>query len=108
VSRREALIALAATTALAAGATTGAGADKEEPKGKHDVKRFEERMDVLTAGLAKLGDVKDLKELIILIRKPGWTTPAEFMLVSSVVESMIAQAGLKQVLVKGSRAVSAG
>jgi len=111
VSRRDALAAVAAGVALAAAAPVAAGAVKDEPKPKHDLKHLEERLELLAKGMAKLGDGKDLRELIPIIRKPGWTTPAEFLLVTGVVDSMIAHAeglaGLKDALVKGSRAVGA-
>jgi hypothetical protein len=111
VSRRDALVTVAAGAALAATGAAAAAGGKDEPKEKHDLKRLEERIDLLAKAMAKLGDGKDLKELIPIIRKPGWTTPAEFLLVAGVVDSMIAQAeglaGLKEALVKGSRAVGA-
>ncbi len=49
------------------------------------------------------------KELFRLIHFPGWTTPAEFLLVSSIVENMMVQAralnGLKQNLLQASREI---
>ena len=45
-------------------------------------------------------------------RRPGWTTPAEFLLVSTILDSMAAHvdalAGMKAGLIKGSRAVTGG
>jgi hypothetical protein len=109
VSRRDALAGVAAGAALAAAGAVAAGEGKEEKQEKHDLKRLEERIDLLSKSMAKMADVKDVKELITIIHKPGWTTPAEFALVAGIVDSMIAHAdamhGLKETLIKGSRAV---
>ena len=64
-----------------------------------------ERMEVLAQG-------DDLAELIKLIRKPGWTTPAEFRLVYGVVQTINRQVEviehLQTDLLEGSRQVTAG
>ena len=74
----------------------------------HDVDRLEGQVNELRQNLSNLsGD--DWVELIRIWRQPGWTTPAEFTLVSGVVESMRLQTQtltqLKQVLFDGSREV---
>ena len=109
VSRRDALVGVAAGAALVATGAVAAGQGKEEKQEKHDLKRLEERIDLLSKSMAKAADGKDVRELLTIIHRPGWTTPAEFLLVSGIVDSMIAHAeamgGLKETLMKGSNAV---
>jgi hypothetical protein len=109
VSRRDALVGVAAGAALAATGAVAAGQGKAEKQEKHDLKRLEERIDLLSKSMAKAADGKDVRELITIIHRPGWTTPAEFTLVLGIVDSMIGHAdamlGLKEALIKGSRAV---
>jgi len=82
-----------------------------QPQEKHDVGQIETKVKDLTKNLAKLAHERDFEELIKVIKQPGWTTPAEFKLVTGVVDSMIAQTkaltDLKQVLIEGSRSVNA-
>jgi hypothetical protein len=63
-----------------------------------------ERLDVLAQG-------DDFEELIKIIRRPGWTTPAEFRLVHGIVETIGRQVAviehLKTELLESSRLVSA-
>jgi hypothetical protein len=60
--------------------------------------------------LRELRKDDDLKELLKLYRRPGWTTPAEYALVQGLTNSIVLQlknvSKLKAVLVKGSRLVS--
>jgi hypothetical protein len=42
----------------------------------------------LSDALAHLGEGTDLKELIKIIRFPGWTTPAEFAFSVAIIDSM--------------------
>jgi hypothetical protein len=76
---------------------------------KHNVAKLETRIKDLAAQMAQLADDSDLKELIKIIHRPGWTSVAEFALVRGVVDAMIvhtkALAGLKRALLTGSRAV---
>jgi len=78
---------------------------------KHDVTHLQTQIKELGGYLSSLADDRDFQELITIIHRPGWTTVAEHLLVTGVVDSMLAQAktrvGLKQVLVNGSRAVNA-
>lgn len=54
-------------------------------------------------------DTNDLKQLLKIIRKPGFTTPAELQLLIGIVESLTAQTQaitrLRGVLLRGSRLV---
>ena len=78
---------------------------------KHDVTHLEAQIKELGGCLNSLANDRDFHEFITIIHRPGWTTVAEHLLVTGVVDSMLAQAktlvGLKQVLVNGSRAVTA-
>jgi hypothetical protein len=75
-----------------------------------DHKRLEKKITAVSKALANLNSSDDLRKLILLIRKPGWTTPAEFLFAAGVADTLLAQArvvaDLKSVLLKGSRAVS--
>jgi hypothetical protein len=75
-----------------------------------DISRLAKRVDALSNALARLSNASDFRKLILLLRRPGWTTPAEFAFAMGIVESMTAQAKalgqLKSGLLKGSRAVS--
>jgi hypothetical protein len=76
---------------------------------RRHVATLDKRLKTLNALLGKLALERDIAELIRIIRKPGWTTPAEFQLTIGIADSMIHQArGLidsKQSLLKGSRLV---
>jgi hypothetical protein len=76
------------------------------------MKRLQANTNALLRLLADLANERALKELIKEYRRPGWTTPAEFLLVSSIVDSMSAQAktltGLRDNLLRGSRAIAGG
>jgi hypothetical protein len=75
-----------------------------------DIKRLGKRISALSDVLAKLGRGKDLRDLIRILRFPGWTTPAEFAFALGIVESMISDAAvlaqLQSALIKGSKAVA--
>ena len=75
----------------------------------HDVAHLEARVRDLHQTMARLAQDQDLQELLFLIRRPGWTTPAELALVSGLVDMLHAQARsitqMKEVLMTGSRMV---
>ena len=77
---------------------------------KADIKRLEKKVTSISNALAKLGNADDFRKLILEWRRPGWTTPAEFIFVSGIIESMAAQTAaitqLKGSLIKGSKAVT--
>jgi len=79
---------------------------------KTEIKQLDKKVTALSNALAKLNDADDLKKLILEWRRPGWTTPAEFIFVSAILDAMTAHAvvlqNLKGELTKGSRAVTAG
>ena len=76
-----------------------------------DVNALEKRVTELSDALAHLSSADEFKRLIIILKRPGWTTPAEFIFASGIVDSMLAHtsalAKLKSDLVKGSEAVIA-
>jgi hypothetical protein len=75
-----------------------------------DHKRLEKKITDVSKALANLNSADDLRKLILLIKKPGWTTPAEFIFALGVAETLLAQAKVvaatTDLLLKGSRAVS--
>jgi len=74
-----------------------------------DHKDLLNRMKALTQYLNRLSDRRQFIELIKIMKRPGWTTPAELIFASGIVDSMLAHtealAKLKGDLLKGSRAV---
>ena len=82
------------------------------PNGKHDIKGLEKKVTSISNALAKLSSADDFRKLILEWRRPGWTTPAEFMFVSAILDSMGSQikamADLKANLIRGSKEVSRG
>jgi hypothetical protein len=78
---------------------------------KHDVRHLQARSTHLQTLLKSLLD-DDWETLIQFWRQPGWTTPAEFVFATVIVDSMVRQAellgALKTGLLEGSREVVAG
>lgn len=68
------------------------------------------RVHALSDSIAGIGTVREWRELLQIIRRPGWTTPAEFRYALGIVEAMIAQARalrqLKVALMRASRSVA--
>ena len=78
----------------------------------HDakIKSLEGRLNHLSDKLATFGShAQQVNGLIPIIHAPGWTTPAEVMLISGVVEAMIKHtelvAELHTALVRGAQAI---
>jgi hypothetical protein len=53
----------------------------------HDIGRLEKSINSLRDHVSVLANEEEYLELIKIIRKPGWTTPAEFRLVTTLVET---------------------
>ncbi|MCX7899038.1 MAG: hypothetical protein N2444_02955 [Methylocystis sp.] len=72
---------------------------------------LDKKITELSDALAHLGRGTDLKELLRIIRFPGWTTPAEFIFVEAILDSMQANVQmmnkLSGQLVAGGKLVSA-
>ena len=78
-------------------------------QGEHNIAHLETRLKELSEHLETMGDTSDLEEMIFIIHRPGWTTPAEYLLVSGIVDAMQEHAKslatLRQSLIAGSRAI---
>jgi hypothetical protein len=76
---------------------------------KHDVRRLEARIKDLRNGLMQLGGDADFDEMLRIIHFPGYTTPAEFLMVAGLIESMNEQVkgltDLKNLVVGASRMI---
>lgn len=81
------------------------------PNHKLEIRKFEKSITALSDALAHLGKGTDLRDLIMIIRKPGWTTPAELLYATSIVETMSAQVAtlerLQNNLLRASKMVGA-
>jgi len=81
-------------------------------KPKHDVTHLEARVTALKQSLAQLSDDASLNEFLEIIHKPGHTTVAEIAYEAGIVEVLLAQsrsmAELKNALLNGARAITAG
>jgi hypothetical protein len=76
----------------------------------HDIKGLEKKVTDLSDALAHLSSADDFRRLIQILKRPGWTTPAELIFTGAIVDSMLAQtralAAQKQELLKGADAVT--
>jgi hypothetical protein len=75
-------------------------------------KRLESKLKRLRRDLAVLNSARNWEVLIPIWRRPGWTTPAEFLMVNGLLDNLITQVGalaaMRDVLHKGSGAVRPG
>ena len=55
----------------------------------HDVSRLEHQLETLNRRVTELNNVNLTKELLNIIHRPGWTTPAELGLVTNSVEALM-------------------
>jgi hypothetical protein len=55
---------------------------------KAQLDRLQKNTSALQKALSDLGNAQDLAELIRIYRRPGWTTPAEFALVATAIQSL--------------------
>jgi hypothetical protein len=55
------------------------------------VQHLEKKIDALTGQLAALGNAQHLKELLLIIHRPGWTTIAEVAFVNAILDNIGAQ-----------------
>ncbi len=80
-----------------------------EDTGGHNLERLENRIRELSGHVSSMSTTDDFDELLVIIHRPGWTTPAEMLLVAGLVDAMHAHAQafatLRQALINGSRAV---
>ena len=84
---------------------------KDEDKGGHarQIECLQAKIMGLSAHLEAIADTSDMKEMLRIIHKPGWTTPAEFALVNGLVDSIQGHTNdltaMRKVLLSGSQAV---
>ncbi len=55
---------------------------------KHNIPQLEAKIKELRAVCESVGDDSDVVELLKILHRPGWTTPAEFIYANSIVESL--------------------
>jgi hypothetical protein len=76
---------------------------------KEQIEKLGKHIEALSGTLARLGETEDLKGLIPIIKRPGWTTIAEIEFALGIAESLHAQvnavAELKSVLVSAAEKV---
>jgi hypothetical protein len=74
-----------------------------------DLNKVKSHVNNLTGGLNDLSQDKDFDEFLTIIHRPGWTSQAEGLLVTGILESMNTHVQhlktLKQSLLAGARAV---
>ncbi len=74
-----------------------------------NAKTVEAHVKTLSEGLAELAKAPEFAELLTIIHRPGWTTPAEALLVAGMLEAMNANVqhltAMKGALLAGARAV---
>jgi hypothetical protein len=72
--------------------------------------KLDKKITALSDALAHLGKGTDLKELLRIIRFPGWTTPAELAFTVAILDSMQSQVNqltkLSGALAKAAKQVS--
>ena len=54
----------------------------------HDLSKLEHQLETLNRRVTELSSIGLSKEMLLIIHRPGWTTPAEFFLVANAVESL--------------------
>lgn len=73
------------------------------------VRGLEKKITALSDALAHLSSDKDLRELLLIIKNPGWTTPAELRFSEIILDGLTLQvkqlADMKQQFVAGARMV---
>jgi hypothetical protein len=81
------------------------------PNGRHrlDIAKLDKKVTALSDALANLGSADDFRKLLLIIRRPGWTTPAEYAFAVGMVDAMAGHAKAltqsKAALVKAASAV---
>jgi hypothetical protein len=75
------------------------------------VARLHERIELLQRELEATASEAPYAELLKIIHRPGWTTPAEILLTTAAVDNLVAQVaavrGTNQGLMAGAREVAA-
>jgi hypothetical protein len=110
VTRRN-VLKMTAAGIVTTGVGAAAAAEQEGVNSTADhLARIESRIKDVDRAVSDLTDAKVTQELLQIIHRPGWTTPAEALLVLASLDSMHAQATAlaahKQSLLSACRAVS--
>jgi hypothetical protein len=112
VTRRSVLTAAAGGVAAAGVGAAAAAEQRGAGVGADHVARLESRIKEVEQALSAAADPKMTQEMLLIIHRPGFTTPAEVLLVTAALDSLHAQATAltshRQALLNGCRAVAAG
>ena len=65
---------------------------------RHNIGRLEKSINALQDRVSVLANEEEYLELVKIIRRPGWTTPAEFQLVTTIVETFARQIDVLETL----------
>lgn len=74
---------------------------------KIDIDRLDKKITALSKALANLGKGTDGKDLLLIIRKPGWTTPAELAFTNALLETAGIQVRALEATMKGLKGAAA-
>ena len=72
-----------------------------------DLKRLDKKITDLSKALANLGKGTDGKDLLLIIRKPGWTTPAELAFSHALLDTANIQIRGLEATMKGLKGAAA-
>jgi hypothetical protein len=79
---------------------------------KHELSQMESHIKTIRTAHASLANTSELDELLVIIHRPGWTTPAEVGFVLAALESINVQTAqlnsLRQGLLAAANKVSSG
>jgi hypothetical protein len=79
---------------------------------KHELSQMESHIKTIRTAHASLANTSELDELLVIIHRPGWTTPAEVGFVLAALESINVQTAqlnsLRQGLLAVANKVSSG
>jgi hypothetical protein len=59
-----------------------------------ELRELDKKITALSDALAHLGKGSTMRDVLLIIRKPGYTTPAEFRFTSGLVDAMQGQVNL--------------
>jgi hypothetical protein len=111
VTRRNVLKSAAGGVATAGVGAAAAAEQEGTAAGADHLARIESRIKEIDRVMSDLADDKVTREMLQIIHRPGWTTPAEALFVMAALDSIQAQATAlaahRQALLKGCRAVAA-
>ncbi len=74
---------------------------------KIDLDRLDKKVTALSKALANLGKGTDGKDLLLIIRKPGWTTPAELGFTNALLDTAALQVRGLEATMKGLKSAAA-